>query len=241
MAGADMTQFAQAVTQSFVNTAKGAQATLVSGTLSGAVPLTSPVVRQLIMEALNADRAPQSWLPAIELMISKESGGNAGAVDPISVLGQHAEGILQMLPSTFSMYGGTGSIFNPLENLETGIRYIMDEYGSPFNIQGIGRAGTYRGYSGGGAINEPVYGRGLWSGMGYSFAENGQSEYVSNGSQAAAGAGGSDQLVRLALQGMQNTLALIARQNAALPQNLASAVNKSSGAGIRASYYSAQA
>lgn len=237
--GQAATQFAQGAAQSFVNTVKNAAMT--SGTLSGPAPITSPVIAQLIMEALNADHAPQSWLPAIELIISKESGGNAAAVDPISVLGQHATGIMQMLPSTFAEYGGSGSITNPLTNIETAIRYIIGEYGSPFNIMGIGRAGTYRGYSGGGAVNEPVNGVGLWSGMGYSFAENGQPEYVSNGSQAAAS---GNSMMQPATNIGQQTL--ISQNNriiqllGGLPQTMGKAISQSAGAGLKAGYYTAQ-
>ncbi len=234
--GQASTQFATGAAQSFVNTVKNAAVTL--GSLSGPIPPTSPVMQQLIAEAINADHAPPSWLPAIELMISKESGGNPSAVDPISVLGEHAMGLMQMLPTTFGMYSG-GNIMNPLTNLEAAIKYIMADYGSPYNIVGIGRAGTYKGYSGGGAINEPVYGRGAWSGMGYSFAENGQPEYVSNSSQAAASAG-SDTMVRLPLQQMASTLAAIQRQNAQLPNLIGRAIGTAGGNGLTKGYYSAQ-
>jgi SLT domain-containing protein len=237
--GQASTQFATSAAQSFVNTVKNGM--LTSGTLSGPAPITSPVIAQLIMEALNADHAPQSWLPAIELIISKESGGNASAVDPISVLGEHAMGIMQMLPSTYEMYGGTGSITNPLSNIEAAVRYIIGEYGSPYNIVGIGRAGTYKGYSGGGAINEPVNGVGLWSGMGYSFAENGQPEYVSNGSQAAAS---GNSMMQPATNVGQQTL--ISQNNkiiqllSGLPQTMGRAIGQSAGAGVKAGFYSAQ-
>jgi SLT domain-containing protein len=237
--GQASTQFATSAAQSFVNTVKNGM--LTSGTLSGPAPITSPVIAQLIMEALNADHAPQSWLPAIELIISKESGGNAAAIDPISVLGEHAMGIMQMLPSTYEMYGGTGSITNPLSNIEAAVRYIIGEYGSPYNIQGIGRAGSYRGYSGGGAINEPVNGVGLWSGMGYSFAENGQPEYVSNGSQAAAS--GSSMMQPATNIGQQTIIGQnnrIIQLLAGLPQTVGKAVSQSAGAGVKSGYYSAQ-
>ena len=162
-------------------------------------------------------------------------------VDPITVLGPHASGLMQMLPSTFAMYGGTGSIFNPLMNLEAAIRYIIADYGSPFNITGIGRAGIYKGYSGGGVINEPVYGVGQRSGMGYSFAENGQPEYVSNGSQMAAmsspGMQSATNVGQQTLIAQNNTIIKLLQQQ---PQTMARAVGGAAGGGLRTAYYSAQ-
>jgi SLT domain-containing protein len=43
-----------------------------------------------------------------------------------------------------------GGIFNWLSEGVAAIRYIESQYGSPANIIGIGRPGTYRGYDSGG-------------------------------------------------------------------------------------------
>jgi len=101
----------------------------VSGTVTG-----------WLTAALKADGAPISWLPALAWLTNAESSGNPNAVDPISVEGEHAEGLLQTLPSTFWAYENPsvpGGIFNPIANAAAAIRYIESMYGSPFNIPGI--------------------------------------------------------------------------------------------------------
>lgn len=137
-------------------------------------------IRSWIVEALRIAHAPLSWLAPLEILVSKESGGNPRAIDPIGVAGgQHAEGLFQTIPSTFSAYSLGGSIFNPVADAVAGIRYIMATYRSPYNIPGL-LSGNYRGYWNEGWVNEPVFGVGMRSGDMYGFAEHG-SEYVSHG------------------------------------------------------------
>jgi Transglycosylase SLT domain len=93
-----------------------------------------------LTSALTADGAPQSWLPALAWLATAESSGNPNAVDPILVGGQHAEGLLQTLPSTFAEFANPaldGGIWNPIANAAAAIRYIESAYGSPFNIPGM--------------------------------------------------------------------------------------------------------
>jgi hypothetical protein len=136
-------------------------------------------VTSWIVEALKLSGKPMSWLPALSRLVSLESGGNPRAVDPISVLGQHASGLWQMLPSTFYGYGGRGSLFNPITEGVAALRYIASRYGSPFSIPGL-FGGGYRGYAKGGWITEPVIGMGVHSGIKYAFGENAPAvpEYV---------------------------------------------------------------
>lgn len=103
--------------------------------------------------ALAMTGKPLSWLDPLEILVGKESGGNPSAIDPISVDGEHAEGLLQMLPSTFSAYElpGFGNIYNPLDNAIASIRYISAQYGSPMNIPGLS-GGNYVGYDQGGVL-----------------------------------------------------------------------------------------
>jgi SLT domain-containing protein len=101
----------------------------VSGTVAG-----------WLTEALKADGAPMSWLPALAWLTNAESSGNPNAVDPIPVMGEHAEGLLQTLPSTFWAYMNPsvpGGIFNPVANAAAAIRYIESMYGSPLKIPGM--------------------------------------------------------------------------------------------------------
>jgi hypothetical protein len=139
-------------------------------------------VAGIITQVLRMSGKPMSWVPALARLVQLESGGNRYAVNPISVMGEHATGMWQMLPSTFYSYGGRGSLFNPVVEGLAALRYISATYGSPFNIPGL-FSGGYRGYAKGGWINEPVLGMGLHSGIKYAFGENAPAipEYVGPG------------------------------------------------------------
>ena len=106
--------------------------TLYSGT--GPVPVGSRA--GLIQQALALAGQPQSWADQIAWIVSHEDASwDPFARNPVPVgpAGEHATGIMQMLPSTFQHYNAFGTITNPLDNLVAGIRYIADTYGSPFN------------------------------------------------------------------------------------------------------------
>jgi SLT domain-containing protein len=109
-------------------------------------------------------------------------------VNPMAVLGQHASGLWQMLPSTFAAFGGMGSLFNPILEGIAALKYIAATYGSPFNIPGL-FSGGYRGYATGGIISEPIFGLGLRTGMHYGFGENGIRERVTPLGHGGAGGG----------------------------------------------------
>ncbi len=98
-----------------------------------------------------------------------------------------------------------------------------------------------RPHSGGGAINEPVFGTGAWSGMGYSFAENGQPEYVSNAGQAQ-NPGGNLMQPMTTYQGSTVTqqLGMLIKLWQQFPQALGNAMSNSGGNGVRKGYYGAQ-
>lgn len=108
-------------------------------------------VGQWIAASLAINRLPAWWAPLMALLVRRESGGNPNAVNPISVLGEHASGIAQMLPDTFNAYTLGGSIWNPVANLVASERYIRAIYGSPANIHGL-LSGQYLGYARGGVI-----------------------------------------------------------------------------------------
>jgi hypothetical protein len=115
-----------------------------------AAPATSGTVVSWITAALKDTDTPTSWLPGLETLVSKESGGNRMAVDPILVMGEHAEGLYQMLPSTYAEYATmAGGVFNPIAEGVASIRYIKADYGSVYDIPGI-TGGTYKGYDDGG-------------------------------------------------------------------------------------------
>jgi SLT domain-containing protein len=103
--------------------------------------------------ALAATGAPPSWLPGLLRLVEAESGGNPRAVNPVAVGGEHATGLLQMLPSTFRAYAlpGMGDIYNPVHNAAAAIRYIQARYGSIYNTP-LFKRGPYKGYATGGII-----------------------------------------------------------------------------------------
>src|SRR5262249_38907866 len=142
-------------------------------------------VTSWITAALRGAREPMSWLPALQRLVSLESGGNPRAVNPVAVMGEHATRLWQMLASTFYAYGGPGSVFNPITEGIAALRYIAARYGSPYNIPGL-FSGSYQGYAAGGLITEPIFGVGR-SGRFYGFGERG-TERVTPVSQGRSGA-----------------------------------------------------
>jgi SLT domain-containing protein len=102
-----------------------------------------------LTQAIHDTGVPMSWMPALQRIVQLESGGNPRAVNPIGVMGEHAEGLMQTLPSTFAQFATVaGGIFNPVANAVAAIRYITATYGSPFNIPNL-FSGPYQGYAGG--------------------------------------------------------------------------------------------
>ena len=121
--------------------------------IAGAAVNLGGSVSSWVQQALSLTGKPASWLNDLLLLISKESSGNPNAVNPITVLGQHATGILQMLGSTFGahMLPGHGNILNPIDNIASAIQYIAGRYGSPAGIPGL-FGGSYVGYDSGGGL-----------------------------------------------------------------------------------------
>jgi hypothetical protein len=135
-----------------------------------------------------------NWTNLLAQLVQAESGGNPNAINSTTVDGEHAEGIAQMLPSTFAahMMQGMSDIFNPIDNLVSSIRYILGRYGSPENLislTGLG-TGNYKGYANGGILDEPIVGIGLSTGTHYSFAETGPEAIVPMSGGRSGGGGG---------------------------------------------------
>lgn len=81
-----------------------------------------------------------SWASTIVQIIGIESGGNPLAYNPDAVeyytnppVYEHAEGIMQTMPSTFKEYAlpGHTDIWNPVDNIAAAMRYIKAGYGNP--------------------------------------------------------------------------------------------------------------
>lgn len=145
----------------------GLKATLAADAKKlAAAPGTSGSVISWINAALKDTGEPASWLGPLEILVSKESGGNPNAVNPIAVMGEHASGLFQTLPSTYAQFATVaGGVFNPIADAVAGIRYIAATYGSPSNIPGL-LGGNYVGYDSGG-----------WLPPGKSLSYNGTGQY----------------------------------------------------------------
>lgn len=103
-----------------------------------------------LTSALAATGTPLDWLPGLLKLVSAESGGDPNNWNPQSVGGEHATGLLQTLPSTFSefMQPGMNNILNPVDNAASAINYIKSRYGSVYNTP-LFRGGPYAGYANG--------------------------------------------------------------------------------------------
>ncbi|WP_241715748.1 transglycosylase SLT domain-containing protein [Sulfoacidibacillus ferrooxidans] len=123
-------------------------------------PLPSAKVMSILQQAIGIVMAyntahdisggvNESWLPYLAIIVMHESGGNPDAVDPILVDGEHASGLMQMLPSTFvsDHLGAYTDIWNPLDNAISAIGHIESAWGNPTNIPGVvAGTGVYHGY-----------------------------------------------------------------------------------------------
>lgn len=120
----------------------------------GASGKGSKYVKEVVAKALEVTGKPSSWAPGLISIAMHESGGNPSAVNPVKVLGQHATGLFQMLPSTFAanMAKGRTRITDGDDNAIAAIHYIDRRYGNPYNTPGIkslASGGKYTYYAGG--------------------------------------------------------------------------------------------
>lgn len=133
MSSVDIKAFIKNWIGDITSMAGGAMSGNVSGWLASALAITG---------------TPMSWLPGLLQLVKRESGGNALAWNPISVGGEHATGLLQMLGSTFRehMVSGLNNIMNPIANAASAIDYIKSRYGNVNNIPNL-YGGNYVGYA----------------------------------------------------------------------------------------------
>jgi hypothetical protein len=117
-------------------------------------PLPPDVITTALRQAIAATNVDENtWLPAMQVLVMKESSGNPTEYNKEPVWYsrawgyQHAEGLCQLMPPTFLDYklAGHDDIWNPVDNTIASIRYILDKYKSISNIPGL-FGGNYRGY-----------------------------------------------------------------------------------------------
>lgn len=150
----------------------------------------------------------------------------------------HAEG-LALATSIMNNFtkGGGGQIVNGAIN---GGTTAGNGSGIVANGYSYAHGGRVKPYSTGGTINEPVSGVGSYSGLPYSFGENGP-EVVSNvGQVAAAGNPGMQGATNISAQAMIALLQMIVKQNQQLPNVLGKAIGSSGRSGVQHGFYSPQ-
>ena len=129
---------------------------------SGPPPSSGPPpgnVEQWIREAiriLQANGVPvtEENIDEIWTIIEKESGGNPHALndwDSNAARGTPSKGLMQCIDPTFQAYKlpGHDDIWNPVDNIIAGVRYIFDRYGGfeghP-GLKSMAQGGAYQGY-----------------------------------------------------------------------------------------------
>ncbi|MEA5008221.1 transglycosylase SLT domain-containing protein [Clostridium tyrobutyricum] len=117
----------------------------ITGSAGGAL---SGNVTEWLTAGLGITGTPMSWLPGLIQLVKRESGGNPMAYNGISVGGEHATGLMQMLGSTFRSYAlpGLNNILNPIANVASAVRYIKATYGNVMSIPNL-FSGNYKGYA----------------------------------------------------------------------------------------------
>lgn len=104
---------------------------------------------------------------------------------------------------------------------------------------GKSSGGVIKPYSTGGTINEPVHGQGLYTGLPYSFAENGP-EVVSNVGQMQARPSSMPAMTTYQGQALIGLLQTLVRQGQQFPQAVGGAIGTAGSNGVRHGYYGAQ-
>jgi SLT domain-containing protein len=134
-------------------------------------------VAQWVRAAMAITGVPESWFNPLVTIAMKESGGNPRAInlwDINAKRGTPSKGLFQTIDPTFNRYKlpGLNDIWNPVHNAVAAIRYIIDRYGSVFNVPGIRnmmRGRGYVGYAQGGIATRPQLA---------ALAENGWKEFI---------------------------------------------------------------
>ncbi len=104
-------------------------------------------VRCTMIQALKITHEPRSWLQPLLWLAWRESGDNPHAVAYEGTAGGYAQGLMQMVPTTFAAHAlpGMTNVWSPLDNASSSIRYIASRYGDPMNIPGL-ETQSYGGY-----------------------------------------------------------------------------------------------
>ena len=101
-----------------------------------------------IRQAMKIAGVGDDWYNDLAWLVQHESGGNPGAKNSQTAgkTGEHAQGLMQTIPSTFKAHAKPGmtDINNPVHNLVAAIGYIKGRYKHPSNaVNGWGKRGGY--------------------------------------------------------------------------------------------------
>lgn len=110
-------------------------------------PSAGAEAARVIRLALRITHEPRSWIHSLEWLAFRESTNNPSAVAYEGVGNETAQGLFQVLPTTFMAHAlpHMRSIWNPVDNTVAAIRYIAGRYGTPQAIPGLGTT-NYAGY-----------------------------------------------------------------------------------------------
>ena len=83
-----------------------------------------------LQQAMDIERVPQSWQPALQFIMAQESTGKVGASSPV----HSARGLYQLTAANYHFNpNGAQSFGNAVEEAQGGIRYIRQRYGTADN------------------------------------------------------------------------------------------------------------
>lgn len=222
-----------------------AQAAAAAAGIPGNVASYKPVV-DAVLGKLGLPKVDDS---VVLKQMTTESEGNPLAVnltDSNAKAGHPSVGLMQVIAGTFDAYAGpyrnTGPFLygvstNPTANIYAGVNYATHAYGGDWTSvlgqgHGYGRGGPVKRHSAGGMVSEPVFGVGMSSGRGYSFAEHAP-EYVGPLSGNGVGNSGLPPMTQYQagqlIMEQQRTNKLLQQ----MPYAYASALQGAAGQGVR--------
>jgi SLT domain-containing protein len=194
------------------------------------------------LAALESAAAKAGWTgaqwTALFNVEMREAGFSTSATNPSS----GAFGMAQFIngPSEYALYGGNAT--TSAGQAVAMVNYIKSRYGNPEaawlheqQFGWYGKGGTVP-YSAGGMISEPVFGTGAFSGLPYSFAENGPEQVIPGGAAMAPGSG----LPGLTQYQGSTLIQLLQQQNkmlAQMPYSQAAAMSGSASRGLNRGYH----
>ena len=109
--------------------------------------LSNRQVKYVIRKALIITKEPLSWQKPLIWLAFRESTNRPLATAWEGVGNEYAEGLMQMLPTTFKEHAlpKYTDIWDPFDNTVAAIRYVAGRYRSPWDIPAIFTA-SYQGY-----------------------------------------------------------------------------------------------